>query len=57
MQRAEKLLRTTFLSIKEVAFLSGMVDVSHFVRDFKKQYGSTPRQFRGQNGSPQDQER
>jgi transcriptional regulator GlxA family with amidase domain len=46
IQRAEELLRNSFLSIKEVAFRSGARDVSHFVRDFKKQYGITPSDFR-----------
>ena len=46
MQRAEHLLQTTFLSVKEVTFFSGFRDVSHFVRDFKKQYGVTPTGFR-----------
>jgi AraC-like DNA-binding protein len=46
MHRAEQLLQETFLSIKEVAFLSGAKDLSHFVRDFKKRSGRTPREFR-----------
>lgn len=46
MQRAEELLRTTFFSVKEVTFLSGMNDVSHFVHDFKKEHGLTPSKFR-----------
>jgi transcriptional regulator GlxA family with amidase domain len=54
LQRAEQLLLTTFLSVKEVTHLSGMNDVSHFVRAFKKQYGVTPREFRvGIQRSPQ----
>src|SRR5260370_34640253 len=44
MQRAEHLLRSTFLSIKEVSFFVGAKHVSHFVRDFKKKCGSTPSQ-------------
>jgi transcriptional regulator GlxA family with amidase domain len=49
MQHAEQLLRTTFFSIKEITFLSGEKDVSHFVRYFKKQYGLTPSEFRVRN--------
>jgi AraC-like DNA-binding protein len=49
MQKAERLLQTTFLSIKEVAFLSGARDVSHFARNFKKQYGLTPTEYRAEN--------
>src|SRR5258707_2546977 len=47
MQRAAELLPGTFLSIKEVTFLIGVRDVSHFVRDFKKLHGITPSEFRG----------
>jgi transcriptional regulator GlxA family with amidase domain len=49
MKRAEHLLLTTFLTIKEVAGISGIRDVSHFVRDFKKQYGLTPSEFRSRH--------
>src|SRR6266481_3053915 len=51
MQHAQELLRGSFLSIKEVAFLSGAKDLSHFVRAFKKEYGVTPSGFRLQNQS------
>ena len=46
LREAEKLIGSTFLSIKEVAVLTGASDVSHFVRDFKTRYGSTPSEFR-----------
>jgi transcriptional regulator GlxA family with amidase domain len=46
MLRAEELLLSTFLSVKEVVFLSGMNDVSHFVRDFKKEFGVRPSELR-----------
>ena len=46
MQQAERLLGSTFLSVKEVAFLSGLRDVSHFARDFKKRHSVTPSEFR-----------
>ncbi len=45
-ERAAYLLQTSFLSVKEVAFHTGSGDVSHFVRNFKKEYGVTPRKFR-----------
>ena len=48
LREAEKLLRTTFLTIKEVTFLCGMNDVSHFARDFKKEYSKTPSQYRAE---------
>jgi transcriptional regulator GlxA family with amidase domain len=42
MAQAQKLLETTFLSVKEVAANVGITEVSHFVRDFEKAYGVTP---------------
>lgn len=52
MERAQTLLQTSFLTIKEVTFECGLTDVSHFVRDFKKCYGVTPTQFRVGNRQP-----
>ncbi len=52
MEHAEQLLRSTFLSIKEIASLSGGKDVSYFVREFKKRYGQTPTDFRTRFQSP-----
>jgi AraC-like DNA-binding protein len=51
MRNAEELLRSTFLSVKEIVFASGMRDVSHFVRDFKTRHGLTPTEFRTQSES------
>jgi transcriptional regulator GlxA family with amidase domain len=51
LQRAASLLSTSFLSVKEVTFRSGGGDVSNFVRDFKRQYGMTPSEFRAQSRS------
>jgi transcriptional regulator GlxA family with amidase domain len=45
MQEAERLLKTTFLSVKEVMHRIGVRDESHFTRDFKKIYGMTPAQY------------
>lgn len=39
---AESLLKTTFLSVKEISARAGFNDLSHFVRDFKRRYGVTP---------------
>jgi AraC-like DNA-binding protein len=47
MEQAERLLRSTFLSVKEVAFFSGLRDVSHFARDFKKRHSVTPSEWCG----------
>lgn len=49
MGKAEQFLCSTFLTVKEISFLCGVKDVSHFVRDFKKQFGLTPSEFRARN--------
>jgi AraC family transcriptional regulator of arabinose operon len=45
-KRAEFLLRTTFLTIKEVAVAVGLTSVSHFAREFKRIYGVGPSTYR-----------
>jgi transcriptional regulator GlxA family with amidase domain len=45
LERAEELLRTTFMSIKEVSMESGLRPV-HFVQYFKRRYGMTPSAYR-----------
>lgn len=45
LERAKRLLETTFLSVKEVAASIGTGEVSHFIRDFEKKYGSTPARY------------
>jgi transcriptional regulator GlxA family with amidase domain len=45
LERAKHLLETTFLSVKEVAASIGLNEVSHFVRDFDKKYGTTPARY------------
>src|SRR5829696_5497045 len=46
MERAKHLLESSFLSVKEIAFRVGLNDESHFVRDFKSTYGSSPALYR-----------
>jgi transcriptional regulator GlxA family with amidase domain len=48
VQRAEHLLKTTFLSVKEIAFVTGAKNVSGFVRRFRGRHGVTPGVFRAQ---------
>lgn len=43
---AATLLRTTFMSIKEIAMSVGLNTASYFVREFRKFYGMTPTEFR-----------
>ena len=49
MRHAELLLRSTFLSVKEIAFVIGVKHVSSFVHAFKREHGLTPGEFRAQN--------
>jgi hypothetical protein len=37
---------SSFLSVKEIAYRVGLNDESHFVRDFKSTYGSSPALYR-----------
>lgn len=53
MQKARKLLETTFLNVKEVMLKVGAKDTSHFIRDFKKAFGLSPSQYRAQYLSPE----
>lgn len=46
MKRARELLESTFLSVKQIVANVGLADSSHFVRDFKRTHGVTPRQYR-----------
>jgi AraC-like DNA-binding protein len=46
MQRASTLLENTFMSVKEISHEVGFRDVSHFVRDFKKLFGTSPTSYR-----------
>lgn len=50
-QRAQELLVNSHMSVKEVASAVGIHDVSHFVRDFQKIYGVSPRRFRREYAS------
>jgi transcriptional regulator GlxA family with amidase domain len=46
MQKAQRMLSETFLSVKEIRARLGNVDHSHFSREFKKFSGLTPTEFR-----------
>ena len=43
---ARHYLLTTTLSVKEVMAKVGCRDASHFVRDFAREYGLSPRRYR-----------
>ena len=44
--KAERMLRTTFLSIKQILKQVGIASNAHFVRDFRRKYGTTPTTYR-----------
>jgi two-component system response regulator YesN len=46
MQQAERLLRTTFLSVKEIMNRVGIGNESYFSREFKKAHGLAPGKYR-----------
>lgn len=46
LRKAEVLLATTFLSLKEIAEAIGIVSVTHLMKDFKERHGMTPREYR-----------
>ena len=48
-REAAYLLRTSLLSIKEIAFFCGFNDLPHFRRQFYQKYTVTPRQYRKVN--------
>ncbi|HEX8144039.1 MAG TPA: AraC family transcriptional regulator [Pyrinomonadaceae bacterium] len=50
LEEAKRLLENTFLSGKEIMNRIGIMDESHFVRDFKQSYGMTPAQYRARYG-------
>jgi len=50
LERSCELLETTYLSVKEVMAQVGFNDPSHFVREFHKRFGETPREYRSHHG-------
>ncbi len=46
MEHAKVLLDTTSLSIEQIIMHVGLRDRSHFEREFKKDYGLTPTQYK-----------
>lgn len=48
MREAATLLRTTFLSVKEIMNRVGISNESHFVHEFKKAHGLAPSKYRAE---------
>jgi len=47
-RKAEELIRTTSLPLREVLDLAGITERSHFIRMFKRRYGLSPSIYRAQ---------
>jgi transcriptional regulator GlxA family with amidase domain len=56
LERAALLLRTTFLTVKEITNEVGLGTGSHFVREFKRVYGAAPTVYRSsvRSSAPKD---
>ena len=48
MNNAKKLMRTTGLSISEISYSVGIENLGYFTRQFRRQEGQTPQQYRKQ---------
>jgi len=46
LHKAEAMLRTTFLTVKEIVKQVGLGSNTHFVRDFRNIHGMTPTAYR-----------
>ena len=46
LERAQKMLAQTDLSLAEIAYSTGFYDQSHLARHFRRMLGTTPREFR-----------
>jgi AraC family transcriptional regulator, arabinose operon regulatory protein len=57
LRKAGMLLRTTFMSVKEIAITVGLTTASYFVREFRKSYGMTPTEYRNLAGRSGTRER
>lgn len=45
-RKAEAMLVSTFLPLKEIAEAIGLVSLTHFMKDFKQRHGMTPGEYR-----------
>lgn len=49
LEKAKQLIETTYLRVNEICNQVGLKDYSHFVRDFQKQYGISPKELQKQS--------
>jgi transcriptional regulator GlxA family with amidase domain len=54
LQKAELLIRTTFMPLKEILIRVGLRSDSHFWREFRKAYGMSPADYRNVYGLTTD---
>lgn len=54
LREAKRLLETSFLSLHEIAEQVGIHDISHFVKDFKKQFEIPPETYRRKHHSAKE---
>ena len=50
MEKAEKLLKTTTMTVQQIMYACGFNSKTYFYREFAKNYGVTPKQYR-ENGN------
>lgn len=50
LEKSRELLEKTILKVSEIAVHVGYNDVSHFIQSFRKVYGMTPEEYRGNHG-------
>jgi AraC family L-rhamnose operon transcriptional activator RhaR len=48
LEKACELIEKTYIQMKQIGVIVGMPDESHFTRDFKKEFGLTPTEYRRQ---------
>jgi len=48
LERAARLLRETFLTVKEIRLATGYNDKTMFIKAFKAKYGAAPNEYRKQ---------
>lgn len=53
LERAAGLLANPSLRIKEVQSMVGIADASHFARDFRDRFGTSPSEYRWQGSDPE----
>jgi transcriptional regulator GlxA family with amidase domain len=54
MREAQKLLMTTFLSVKQIMNRVGITDESYFGHEFRKSYGLSPSKYRSSRRTAPD---